>query len=66
MRICRFVDAAGGAGARVGYLDGELVVPVADVSVAIVSVVDIVVVDVSVMPASCDPGQWRARLRRRW
>ena len=30
MRICRFVDAAGGAGARVGYLDGEVVVPVAD------------------------------------
>ena len=28
MRICRFVDA--GAGARVGYLDGEVVVPVAD------------------------------------
>jgi 2-keto-4-pentenoate hydratase/2-oxohepta-3-ene-1,7-dioic acid hydratase in catechol pathway len=30
MRICRFVDAAGGAGARVGYLDREVVVPVAD------------------------------------
>ena len=30
MRICRFVDAAGGAEARVGYLDGEAVVPVAD------------------------------------
>jgi 2-keto-4-pentenoate hydratase/2-oxohepta-3-ene-1,7-dioic acid hydratase in catechol pathway len=30
MRICRFVDAAGGAGARVGCLDGEVVVPVAD------------------------------------
>jgi 2-keto-4-pentenoate hydratase/2-oxohepta-3-ene-1,7-dioic acid hydratase in catechol pathway len=30
MRICRFVDAVGGAAARVGYLDGEAVVPVAD------------------------------------
>jgi 2-keto-4-pentenoate hydratase/2-oxohepta-3-ene-1,7-dioic acid hydratase in catechol pathway len=31
MRICRFVDAAGGSGEpRVGYLDGEWVVPVAD------------------------------------
>jgi fumarylacetoacetate (FAA) hydrolase len=29
VRICRFVDDAGGP-ARVGYLDGELVVPVAD------------------------------------
>ena len=30
MKICRFVDPAEGGEARAGYLDGDVIVPVAD------------------------------------
>ena len=64
MRICRFVDAAGGAGARVGYLDGEVVVPVADGEgpAGLEAVLDLA------MAANADPelrpaGRWASRWR---
>jgi 2-keto-4-pentenoate hydratase/2-oxohepta-3-ene-1,7-dioic acid hydratase in catechol pathway len=53
MRICRFVDAAeGDGGARVGYLDGEWIVPVAggDGPAGMEAVLDLAVA------ANADPG----------
>ena len=55
MRICRFVDARedrGGPTVRVGYLDGELIVPVAsgDGRAGLEAVLDLA------MAANADPG----------